>query len=313
MGRSGHGAQPALTLDPVGGVGPASMTHLRFTVRDVGKRSRAISERRSDREAQQRADDRLRRTAATRGCLFCRRSDGGFTSREHVFPESIGNQELVLPPGVVGDRCNNTTLSKLDGSLCEFSPRGIRRTMLGVPSKAGKVPTFRFSEGTIEYRAPTRGGQPGLVFTARPGKEILREVDRLPNGQIKLEWNGSGGRRLTPRYASELSRSILKMALECAWIDHGPAMLESRFDHVRAAVLGERRNGCLIVGNRLNPTSNDGSLTYQFIQHQGAWRVMAWVQLLGLYLGTDSRLPTPLAAVPDSMTSITFTAADCRG
>lgn len=38
------------------------------------------------------------------GCIFCRRHDGGFTSREHVFPESLGNEEVVLPRGVVCDR-----------------------------------------------------------------------------------------------------------------------------------------------------------------------------------------------------------------
>ena len=37
-------------------------------------------------------------------CLFCRRGDGGWTSREHVIPESMGNTELILPPGVVCDR-----------------------------------------------------------------------------------------------------------------------------------------------------------------------------------------------------------------
>src|SRR5689334_21444546 len=57
------------------------------------------------------------------GCLFCRRADGGFTSREHIFSEALGNfDEHVLPPGVVCDRCNNEKLSAADEALIGFQP-----------------------------------------------------------------------------------------------------------------------------------------------------------------------------------------------
>src|SRR5207249_1700021 len=79
-----------------------------------------------------------------RGCLVCRRSDGGFTTVEHSLPESLGNRDVTLPNGVVCDRCNNGVLSDLDQSLAEFWPLKIRRTFLGVPSKAGKIPVTRF-------------------------------------------------------------------------------------------------------------------------------------------------------------------------
>jgi hypothetical protein len=42
--------------------------------------------------------------ANARGCIFCRRHDGGFTRREHVFPESLGNETVILEPGIVCDR-----------------------------------------------------------------------------------------------------------------------------------------------------------------------------------------------------------------
>jgi len=92
----------------------------------------------------------MQAAAERRGCLFCKRKDGGFTTQEHIFPESLGNTELVLPPGVVCDRCNNEKLSTLDQTICDFMPISLRRTMLGIPSKAGKIPGFRFSEGTID-------------------------------------------------------------------------------------------------------------------------------------------------------------------
>lgn len=47
-------------------------------------------------------------------CLYCLREDRAFTSVEHVIPEGMGNKEIVLPVGVVCDKCNNGELSKLD-------------------------------------------------------------------------------------------------------------------------------------------------------------------------------------------------------
>lgn len=39
-------------------------------------------------------------------CIFCLRSDRTFCSTEHVIPQSLGNDELVLPVGWVCDSCN---------------------------------------------------------------------------------------------------------------------------------------------------------------------------------------------------------------
>jgi hypothetical protein len=87
-----------------------------------------------------------------RGCLFCRRTDGGFTTAEHALPESLGNTEVVLPNCVVCDRCNNGVLSDLDNALADFLPIKFRRTALGVVSKSGKVPVTRFSKGRVTNR-----------------------------------------------------------------------------------------------------------------------------------------------------------------
>ena len=172
-----------------------------------------------------------------RGCLFCRRSDGGFTSPEHVIPESVGNQEIILPNGVVCDRCNHGPLAVLDQVICDFQAVKMRRTMLGIPSKGGTVPVARFSQGSIENIGPS-----SLVFHSSSDRPVLRENGR-EGDQVQLRFQATGGRRMTPRYASELSRALLKSALECAWIDHGDLMLDMRYDHARAAVLGEPRFG----------------------------------------------------------------------
>jgi hypothetical protein len=52
-------------------------------------------------------------------CIFCRTKEEKFTFPEHVYPESLGNTEIILPAGLVCDACNNGVLSRLDTSECQ--------------------------------------------------------------------------------------------------------------------------------------------------------------------------------------------------
>src|SRR4051794_3129220 len=132
----------------------------------MGRRSSAIQRRRLERDQQLRWQSHLARTAQERGCLFCRNSDGSFRSQEHVFPESLGNKTLVLPVGVVCDRCNNGPLAQVDKALCDFMPIAMRRTTLGIQSKSGVVPQFRYFQGAVRHVAAADGGDPTLMFDA---------------------------------------------------------------------------------------------------------------------------------------------------
>lgn len=176
-------------------------------------------------------------------CLFCRQRDGGFTSREHIFPETVGNTDLaMLPPAVVCDKCNNGPLAVLDQSLCAHLPIAMRRAMLGISNKAGKGATVRFAQGRIEplpMEEVAPGDSHGLRFVdPGSGRPLVRDVSPGVGLQLKIE--GQGGRRLTPRYFSELSRSILKIGFELAYLDYGDELFEPRFDRVRGAILGVR-------------------------------------------------------------------------
>jgi hypothetical protein len=266
----------------------------------MGRRSGEIRRRREEREA-----------AASCGCLICRRSDGGFKSKEHVFPECLGNKDIILPPGVVCDRCNNTTLSRLDQTICDFMPIKARRMMLGVDSKSGKIPDTRWVEGTVEHMPSVGGADPILVFRSHDGHEMLREKARHSDGRVEVEWKSSGGRRLTPRYGSELSRALLKSAFECAWLDRGSALFERRYDNIRRAILGAPQDGFVLALKKGNPDRTEVALTYDFVPDGDAMRLWTWVDYFGIVLATDSRLATPVGDVPEDLVSmISFTAAD---
>lgn len=52
-------------------------------------------------------------------CIFCKADSTGSCSVEHIIPESIGNTDYVLPPGVVCDRCNAYFSIKVEKPLLE--------------------------------------------------------------------------------------------------------------------------------------------------------------------------------------------------
>lgn len=274
----------------------------------MGRASRQKPERREERLRGRAEAVAARSRVEQRCCLFCLQSDGGFTSHEHALPESLGNRDLVLPPGVVCDRCNNTTLSELDQLICDFFPIKMRRTMLGIASKAGKVPTTNVMTGSVEHIGPD-----SLRFNQNGTKPLLWESGRDADG-IHLRMEASGGGRMTPRYVAKLSRAVLKAALECAWIDHGETVLEPRFDPCRAIVLGRPFDGFVALGKKGVPEHEQVSLTYDFAPGEagstGLWVVAA---IYGVTLATASNLASPTPLMPkDKVDLITFTASDLR-
>lgn len=124
-----------------------------------------------------------------------------------------------------------------------------------------------------------------------------------------------GGHKMTPRYCSTVARAVLKTAFECAWIDHGEAILEPEFDHVREAVRGWPRDGFLLVGREGDPDHNGTELTYGFAGAEGERGMWVVARYLGLSLATDSRLAESVdeAALEPPAMVFRFRSSDVRG
>ena len=166
--------------------------------------------------------------------------------------------------------------------------------MLGIPSKSGVVPTSRLTAGVLEHAGDSR-----LVINEHSRKPVLREIARK-QGRVKLEFEASGGSRMTARYGASLSRSVLKSALECAWVDHGERLLDPCFDAARAAVLHGGRPGFFVLGLRADPDSVDVTLTYQLVETpNGETRIAVVAKYLGIAVATDSHLAQPPEKLPD--------------
>jgi hypothetical protein len=241
-------------------------------------------------------------------CLFCLGSDGGFMKREHPIPESLGNHSVVIPAGVVCDRCNGGPLSVLDQTLVEFFPIKMRRTDLGIRSKSGRVPVTRLQENVrLEHHH-------GVGFVVGPEPKSWKEVSRsrvdprIVYGDVEL----SGGRRMTPRYAEEVARAALKVGFECAWTEQGEALLEPAYDYVREIILGATWGGYLFFrGGPFDPRDREIDVWYSVAgDAEGNRYFVTRLKVYGLTIVTDSwRQEPPAGLTEDLGWKLTFPAA----
>jgi hypothetical protein len=193
------------------------------------------------------------------GCLFCLKADGGFTSREHILSESLGNQDKVLPPGIVCDRCNNGPLSRADHALIGFEPITLLRAARGLGGKRGKAIESIWGDAKVAYSAP------GTLEVATNRKKVvrgMREFDAEKGVPGKLELTGR--RPITPKVVGPLTRSIWKSAVEFIYLDHGPGVaFDPALDTVRDAVLDETGHGWLIVPEQ-HTITEELQFSYQY-------------------------------------------------
>jgi hypothetical protein len=75
-------------------------------------------------------------------CIFCKCQSSSSTSGEHIIPESFGNKEHTLRPGVVCDKCNNYIARKVEKPLLDSPYFKEQRFKMSILSKRNKIPTI---------------------------------------------------------------------------------------------------------------------------------------------------------------------------
>jgi hypothetical protein len=220
-------------------------------------------------------------------CLYCQQSSRAFNSEEHMIPESLGNQghggkpPIVLPPGVVCDRCNHGKLSQLDHALITYAPISLMRTLYGVTSKRGKLPEAKLGNATLCMF------EKGHIWLEPSSKKAI-----ISDGRGRRDLRLIGNRPMTPRYCRTLARGLFKMTLGLMYLDRPETALSERFDPVRRMILGaERFHGYLVTLNdwMLPSTAKDAAgLQYRFLaSHDGRETVFSVFRYMGFEMATD--------------------------
>jgi hypothetical protein len=152
----------------------------------------------------------------TKYCLFCK-SQGPFTTAEHIIPQSLGNNEEILR-GEVCDNCQNYFGKEIENFVLSKTPIGFWRVYLGVKTKKGNFPSIDLSmparnTGLLPNTSSYNDNNVG--FTSHEDASISVEI----NDDKILQNLLSGSKTqfkfvLSPNHLVQLGRFLGKMAIE---------------------------------------------------------------------------------------------------
>lgn len=111
-------------------------------------------------------------------CLFCKDKSDHSLSIEHVVPESLGNEEHILPRGWVCDSCNNYFARKVEKPFLENHYAVESRFRMMVPNKKSRYPALR-----------------GMHLQSLSKIELSHKDDDPRNG-IEVDFSEGGRKRL---------------------------------------------------------------------------------------------------------------------
>jgi len=168
-------------------------------------------------------------------CLFCI-TGTDFNTVEHIIPESMGNDDLILN-GEVCDKCQNF-FSHIENYVLRNTPIGFWRILLGIKTKGRKLPSVDFTK-----KVTSKGVFPdsherhdNIGFIAH--EDFSTEL--IASNSIENYINNVGEGRLhyviTPKVIFELGRFLGKIGLELICSQDTSFARSNNFDEIRKYV-----------------------------------------------------------------------------
>lgn len=154
-------------------------------------------------------------------CIFCLiENELEFNTKEHILPESLGGGDwAILPEGLYCDKCQNLFGSTIEQQALADYPFINLRTLIGIPTKKGKAPWFKYWEGNLHS-----AGQPGrIVYEPNP---IFKSA--FESGQKTLT--------IIPAMTKKphmVLRTLLKIGLETIAANDVDEVFKSKYDAAR--------------------------------------------------------------------------------
>lgn len=143
-------------------------------------------------------------------CLFCGCDSTNSKSVEHIIPESLGNTELVLPRGVVCDKCNNYFSREIENKVLSIQSFRDLCFYEAIPNKKGHLKETEFMLCGEECKVDwgIAGGKPALFLGVSP-ETIKKLFESKPELMI------SRGINLNDvEHSYDISRFLYKIAIE---------------------------------------------------------------------------------------------------
>jgi len=143
-------------------------------------------------------------------CIFCKKDAKGSKSVEHIIPESLGNKDHILPPGIVCDDCNNYFALKIEKPVLELSYFKSLRGRNSILNKRRKIPGVPgFIRGNLKEEIEVFFSKGNTLEVNIPDKTLFDEMAQHKHHKLYIPI-------LTepPKENTYVSKLLGKMALE---------------------------------------------------------------------------------------------------
>ncbi len=143
-------------------------------------------------------------------CIFCNQDSTNSESVEHIIPESLGNEELILDKGIVCDKCNNYFSREIESPVLNLDGFKQLRFYELIESKRGRIPNSDalFCGEKCDIHWQKVNGENCLMIGMLP-EAINKFLETLP----KMFFT-KGFELNDKKYEYEISRFLLKIAIE---------------------------------------------------------------------------------------------------
>lgn len=168
-------------------------------------------------------------------CLFC---DTGksFSTKEHIIPESLGNDDLILEKEVC-DKCQNY-LSQIENYVLNKTPIGFWRVLLTIKTKKGKLPSVDFKKEKGNKGVFPDFSQFHDNFKLQANKDFSTQLISPSDIGIYLKNEDYGQIKyvITPKVIHEIGRFLGKIAVELICLNDAEKARNEEFRILRKYV-----------------------------------------------------------------------------
>jgi hypothetical protein len=158
-------------------------------------------------------------------CIYCTKPTAGDATRAHVFPEALGNRNLLLPAGTVCRKCNQYAGHELESALIAHPSIAMALHFWGIHGKKRRI---RKQLGTVLVE-PSEPGIVSMKFSIAEPKVTFHA-----DGAVEMQAHAT-----TPRgFRHERFRRALHYVgmNVVAKVDGAESLLDSKYDPVRTYI-----------------------------------------------------------------------------
>lgn len=166
-------------------------------------------------------------------CLFCG-STSNFNTIEHIIPESLGNDDLLLKEEVC-DKCQNYFGKEVENYVLNKTPIGFWRTLLTIKNKHGNLPGLNFikPDKNKGIFPDSHNKNDNILFQAHADFSTELVLEKSIYEYLDNEGKGQAKYVITPKVIHQIGRFLGKVGLELLCLNDRESARNKEYDLIR--------------------------------------------------------------------------------